>query len=51
MMMLSSYESLEGGDPRQMIDEVNLFACISIAALPMMIPMVFLMDGSALAYR
>ncbi|GAX74364.1 hypothetical protein CEUSTIGMA_g1813.t1 [Chlamydomonas eustigma] len=51
LLQESSYESLEGGDPGQMIDEVNLFACISIAALPMMIPIVFLMDGSALAAR
>ncbi len=47
----SSFESLEGGDPTKQIDEVNLFACISIAALPLMIPFVMLLDGPSLMAR
>ena len=44
----SSYDSLEGGDSSSHLDEVNLFACISIVALPMIVPFIFIMDGPGL---
>ena len=47
LMVQSSWESLEGGGPAPM-DEVNLFALISIVALPMMIPIVIAVDGPTL---
>lgn len=47
LMVESSWESLEGGGPAPM-DEVNLFALISIVALPMMVPIVIAVDGPTL---
>lgn len=49
LMVQTSWESLEGGGPvSTSMDEVNLFALISIVALPMMIPIVIAIDGPTL---
>uniref|UniRef100_A0A7S0N4D7 Sugar phosphate transporter domain-containing protein n=1 Tax=Pyramimonas obovata TaxID=1411642 RepID=A0A7S0N4D7_9CHLO len=49
-MVESSLDSLEIGN-NQPLDEINLFASISIGASIMMLPLVLLMDGSSLMLR
>jgi solute carrier family 35 protein E1 len=50
-MMRSSYESLESGgvDDISSLDEVNIFAVMSIMACVMMVPFVLALEGPALA--
>mmetsp|Transcript_35422 Transcript_35422/g.49173 ORF Transcript_35422/g.49173 Transcript_35422/m.49173 type:complete len:536 (-) Transcript_35422:291-1898(-) len=51
-MVSSSLDSLEdGGLAPAPLDDVNLFACISIMATMLCIPAVFLLDGGALVAR
>jgi len=48
-MVESSLESLEESKAvRTVLDEINLFACITIAATSLMVPVVFMLDGQAL---
>ena len=48
-MVESSLESLEDGNAsRNILDEINLFACISIAAAVLMIPVTMAFDGANL---
>ncbi|KAK3249390.1 hypothetical protein CYMTET_41177 [Cymbomonas tetramitiformis] len=50
-MVESSRDSLEGGDDLEPLDEVNLFACITLSATILMLPVVLALDGSALYAR
>ena len=48
-MVESSLESLEDGNAaKSILDEINLFACISIASAVMMIPVMLAFDGANL---
>eukprot|EP00191_Tetraselmis_sp_GSL018_P016611 CAMPEP_0177579974 /NCGR_PEP_ID=MMETSP0419_2-20121207/1275_1 /TAXON_ID=582737 /ORGANISM="Tetraselmis sp., Strain GSL018" /LENGTH=476 /DNA_ID=CAMNT_0019068735 /DNA_START=398 /DNA_END=1828 /DNA_ORIENTATION=+ len=50
-MVESSLESLEQSptESRSVLDDINLFACISLAATALIIPVVLLLDGPKLA--
>lgn len=51
-MVESSLESLEGSmKPNEVLDEVDLFLCISIMALPLALPVVMAVDGATLTAR
>mmetsp|Transcript_31494 Transcript_31494/g.59206 ORF Transcript_31494/g.59206 Transcript_31494/m.59206 type:complete len:547 (-) Transcript_31494:250-1890(-) len=50
-MVESSLESLEDGHNFAPLDEVNLFACISVAATVLMVPVMLVLDGPTLLAR
>ena len=50
-MVEGSLDSLEDSESNQALDEVNLFACITIAATVLMVPLVAVLDGPGLLHR